>query len=182
MTELFEDTTEVYEEKDELTLLKERADLMGIKYHPSIGLEKLREKVNESLKPTKPVPVEKTAMQKKMEQVKAANRLVRIRVTCMDPNKKGWKGDFFTVMNSTFGTIKKYVPFNVEWHVPIVILKQIKRKKRQEFYEVPGKFGLKIKRARMVPMFAVEELPPLTTDELKELARRQALNHSIDEN
>lgn len=31
---------------DELTALKSRADLMGLTYHPSIGLEKLREKVN----------------------------------------------------------------------------------------------------------------------------------------
>jgi hypothetical protein len=34
---------------DELTTLKERADLMGITYHPSIGLEKLRAKVNEAI-------------------------------------------------------------------------------------------------------------------------------------
>lgn len=31
--------------EDELTALKSRADLMGLSYHPSIGLEKLREKV-----------------------------------------------------------------------------------------------------------------------------------------
>ena len=38
-----EDVVETFEESDELTLLKERADLMGIKYHPSmewISLEK----------------------------------------------------------------------------------------------------------------------------------------------
>lgn len=172
--------TETFEHKDELTLLKERADLMGIKYHPSIGLDKLKEKVNDSLQP-KRVAVEKTDTQKKMEQIQSANRLIRIRITCMDPNRKGWKGDFFTVMNSTFGTIKKYVPYNKEWHVPAVILKQIKRKKRQEFYEVPTKNGMKVKRARMVPMYAVEELPPLSSEEIKELARKQALNHSIDE-
>jgi hypothetical protein len=34
---------------DELTALKERADLMGIQYHPSIGLEKLRAKINEAI-------------------------------------------------------------------------------------------------------------------------------------
>ena len=36
--------------KDELTLLKERATLMGIQYHPSIGVDKLREKVTSALK------------------------------------------------------------------------------------------------------------------------------------
>ena len=34
---------------DELTTLKGRADLLGIAYHPSIGVEKLREKVKAAL-------------------------------------------------------------------------------------------------------------------------------------
>jgi len=178
MTEVIE----TFEEKNELTLLKERADFMGIKYHPSIGLDKLKEKVNDALISGKePSPVKETATQAKMRKIKEANRLVRVRVTCMDPNKKGWKGDFFTVMNPMIGTVKKFIPFNSVWHVPAILLKQIKRKKRQEFYEVDTKFGLKVKRARMVPMFAVEELPPLTKDELEELARKQSLNRSIDE-
>ena len=32
-------------EETELAMLKDRADLMGIKYHPNIGLDKLRDKV-----------------------------------------------------------------------------------------------------------------------------------------
>jgi len=179
MTE--ENTTEA-PEKDELTLLKERADLMGIKYHANIGLETLRERVNAKLSPAAEKAEEaKTTAQVRMEKIKEATKLARIRVTCMDPNKKGWKGDFFTVMNGTLGTIKKFVPYNTIWHVPQVLVKQIKRKKRQEFYEVKAKYGMKIKRARMVPMYAVEELPDLTKEELEELARKQALNHSIDE-
>ena len=47
------DMTETQEtpKVNELTLLKERADMMGIPYHPSIGLEKLKEKVDTVLKP-----------------------------------------------------------------------------------------------------------------------------------
>ena len=131
--------------------------------------------------PKKDTVTVEISAQEKMRKIKEANRLVRIRVTCMDPNKKGWKGDFFTVMNPTIGTVKKFIPFNTIWHVPVVLLKQLKRKKRQEFYEVKAKYGLKIKRPRMVPMYAIEELPDLTKDELDELARKQAMNHSIDE-
>lgn len=50
------DTTTVVA-PDELTSLKARADLMGITYHPSIGLDKLRTKVNNALSDT-PVPEE----------------------------------------------------------------------------------------------------------------------------
>jgi hypothetical protein len=155
---------------------------MGIKYHPSIGTDKLREKVNESLVAKEPTPtVMESTAHKRMKEIKNANKLVRIRLTCMDPNRKGWKGDYFTVMNSTFGTIKKFVPFNTVWHVPQVILKQIKSKNRQEFYEENTSQGMKVKRSRMVPMFAIEELPDLTIEELRDLANKQALNRSIDE-
>lgn len=41
--------TEEYVPADELTSLKAKADLMGLKYHPSIGLDKLREKVLNAL-------------------------------------------------------------------------------------------------------------------------------------
>jgi hypothetical protein len=41
---------------DELTALKARADQIGLKYHPNIGLETLREKVNAAL--SAPGPVE----------------------------------------------------------------------------------------------------------------------------
>ena len=163
---------------DTLNALKEEADELGVKYHTNIGYDKLKEKID-AMKDA-PVEVKKTKGQIKAEQIKEAKRLIRFRVTCMDPSRKGWKGDYFTVMNSTFGTIKRYVPFNLIWHAEKAILKQIKRKKRQEFYEVPGKFGTKRKLSRMVPMYAIEELPQLTTEELKELATQQALNRSIE--
>lgn len=49
------DTTVVTQ--DELASLKARADLMGLKYHPSIGVDSLRTKVNNALSDT-PVPEE----------------------------------------------------------------------------------------------------------------------------
>jgi hypothetical protein len=168
-------------ELDALLTLKEEADKLGIKYHTNIGFDKLKEKVDNMNQTVteEAKPIKKTKGQIKAEQIKAAKRLHHIRVTCMSDTRKGWKGDWFTVMNSTFGTIKKYVPFNLITHVESCILKQLKRKKKQEFYEVPGKFGTTDKRARMVPMFAIEELDDLSVEELKELATQQAVNRSI---
>jgi hypothetical protein len=57
----------------------------------------------------------------------------------------------------------------------------MKRKKRQEFRNVKTRNGMEIKEGYLVPAFAIEELSPLTEEELKELARKQAMNHSIDE-
>ena len=84
-----EDVVETFEESDELTLLKERADLMGIKYHPSIGVDKLREKVNSVLVPKDdPIPAKETTAQVRMREIKNANLLSRVRISSMDPNKK----------------------------------------------------------------------------------------------
>ena len=42
-------TEEINEQPSELDTLKQRAKLMGIKHHPNIGVDKLRDKVNEQL-------------------------------------------------------------------------------------------------------------------------------------
>lgn len=171
---------------DELTLLKERADLMGIKYHPSIGLATLKEKVNSALsgaEEEEEVTVnEETPEQKRARLIAEATKLIRIRLTCMDPNKKGWTGEIFTVSNDIVGTVRKFVPFNAEngYHVPNIIYKHLKRKKRQEFRTIKTRKGMDIKQGYLVPAFAIEVLPPLTPAELKDLAQRQAMNHSID--
>lgn len=186
---IFEDdmSDEANETKvDELTLLKERADLMGIKYHPSIGLATLKEKVNSALsgaEEEEEVTVnEETPEQKRARLIAEATKLIRIRLTCMDPNKKGWTGEIFTVSNDIVGTVRKFVPFNAEkgYHVPNIIYKHLKRKKRQEFRTIKTRKGMDIKQGYLVPAFAIEVLPPLTPTELKDLAQRQAMNRSID--
>ncbi len=165
---------------DELATLKARADMLGVKYHPSISLEKLREKVNASLAPEEkaaaaaPV-VDRAAMQRQ------ANELVRVRVTCMNPAKKEWEGEIFTVGNSVVGTIKKYVPFNADegWHVPRFILDQIKARECQVFTTVKGPRGNTTRQGKLIKEFAVEILDPLTEEELHDLAQRQAMAKSV---
>jgi hypothetical protein len=70
-----DETTEVLDTtivtQDELTSLKARADLMGITYHPSIGVDKLRIKVNNALSET-PVPEEELGLDDDAEEESAA--------------------------------------------------------------------------------------------------------------
>ena len=164
------------EEKTELELLKERADMMGITYHPSIGVEKLKEKLAAKLgEPT----VKETRAQKCARLRKEANKLVRIRVTCMNPAKKNWPGEIISVSNSAIGWIKKYIPFDAEdgYHVPQVILKALQERMYQSFYVV-NVGGKKVKRGKLVKEFAIDVLPDLTVDELRDLAARQAASNS----
>lgn len=208
--------------QDELTSLKARADLMGMKYHPSISAAKLAEKISAHLQgdvqaeqaadpdvdnDTKntqagtdaPVPVQvassvvkavpdtvtgettyalnETEGQKRQRLRREANEQVRIRVTCMNPAKKEWHGEIFTVGNSAVGTLKKFVPFNAEegWHVPRLILQAMQERQCQIFVNGKAKNGIKIRESKLIKEFAIEILPALTDAEIKELARRQAM-------
>ena len=143
--EELQDTDEVNEETpDELSLLKERATLMGIKFSPNIGIDKLKERIEEKKNPPKDdnqppfaeyareeydtiqaaqhtaqakqvAPLQRpTPLQEKMARRDKALQLVRIRVANMNPINSNLKGDIISAGNSELGMIKKFVPFNAE--------------------------------------------------------------------
>jgi hypothetical protein len=172
----FDTDTEI-QMPDELTALKERADLLGVKYHPSISLEKLKDKVNAALAPSEEEAQAAVVQDSRGAMQRRASELVRIRVTCMNPAKKEWEGEIFTVGNSAVGTFKKYVPFNADegWHVPRIIYEQLIQRQCQIFYASKDSKGNAIRKAKLIKEFAVEVLPPLTEKELKDLAQRQLM-------
>ena len=177
---------------DELTALKQRADLLGISYHPSIGLDKLRAKVNASINSEDtpedesaeaPVVVKESVAAKRLRLRNEAAALVRIRLTCMNPNKKEWDGEIITAGNAGVGTFKKFIPFNGAedgWHVPTIILKQLQQRECQIFVTTRDARGNKSRTGKLIKEFAIEILPPLTQEELDDLAQRQAMAKAID--
>lgn len=176
--------------QDELTVLKARAQVLGISFHPSIGLDKLREKVNAATSDVPEVSVEtvaqpavaETPVQKRLRLKQDAMRLIRIRLTCMNPAKAEWEGEIFTVGNSAIGSVKKFIPFNADdgWHVPHIMYEQLLQRQCQVFTTVTDSRGNKIRRGKLIREFAIEVLPQLTKAELAELAQRQAIAKSID--
>ena len=176
---------------DELTALKARAELLGVKFHPSISLEKLRDKVNASVTANETpepevkveaVATEETVTQRRLRKRKEANELLRIRVTCMNPAKKEWEGELFTAGNSLVGSFTKFVPFDTEdgWHVPRIIYEQIVQRQCQVFTTVRDARGNSSRKGKLIREFAIEVMPQLTEKELNELARRQAMTKSVD--
>lgn len=196
MSEVTNETESQEPVQDERDVLKTRADQMGIKYKANIPTAKLKELVNarltgestpddddedEDTEITKPVKATKapkeTIPQRNARLRKEASRLVRVRISCMNPAKKEWEGEIFTVANAAVGTFKKYVPFDVEdgWHVPEIILKMIQARKCQVFTTVRNDRGQKIRKGKLIKEFAVEILDDLTPAELERLARQQAM-------
>lgn len=173
--------------QDELEALKARANLLGVKFHPSISLEKLREKVNAAVTSEEEAkaseePKQETIGEKRKRLKAEALKLVRIRLTCLNPAKKEWEGEIITVGNSLIGSVKKFTPFNADdgWHVPHVIYQQLKERQCQIFYTATDARGNKVRKGKLIKEFAIEVLPPLTKEELEELARRQAMAKAID--
>jgi len=181
---------------DELETLKARADLMGIKYHPSTGIDKLKAKIDLQLSGSKAkenipevkTPVSKTTKDAPLTQQEfaeadfklrktTAGNLIRVRVTCMNPAKKEWDGEIVSVGSAKIGTYKKFVKFNTEdgWHIPFIIYEYLKERKCSVFFTEKDHLGQKVRKSKLVNEFNIEVLPSLTKEELKDLAQRQAM-------
>lgn len=170
----------------ELENLKSRAEKLGVKFHPSISAEKLREKIKAHQadgegeagedEPKAEDTTENPSL-KKLRLKREALKLVRVRITCMNPAKKEWEGEIITVANNAVGTVKRYVPFNTEdgWHVEHILLEQLRQRQCQIFVTEKDSRGNKVRKGKLIREFAIEVLPPLTEEELAELAQRQAL-------
>lgn len=188
--------------QDELASLKARADLMGVAYHPSIGLEKLREKINAAIEQTGDSPdadqavegaqvaadviaatpiAAETQLEFHARKKREANELVRVRVTCMNPAKSEWDGEIFTAGNSLVGSVTKYVPFNNEegWHIPRILYNMMRDRMCQIFITAKDSRGNTTRQGKLIKEFGMEVLPDLTAEELKELAQRQAMANTV---
>lgn len=198
---------------DELAILKQRAKLLGVTFSNNIGVDALREKIeakmNEdaaaaqtksetSLPPPPADPVERgedgevpapVVKEKKLTlrnmMIRDNMKLVRIRLTCLDPKKKEWPGEILTVANEHLGTVSKYIPFGEAtdngYHVPYCIYKMLKNRKFLSIRTYKDRSnGNQIKvEQRWANEFAIEVLDPLTPDELAKLAAAQTAAGTI---
>lgn len=192
------DTVDDVPMPDELTVLKQRAKLMNISFSNNISLEKLRQKIADAqegkasepeqeepevnpLEDTKKAPVKETEAQMRQRIRLEQTRLIRVRIQNLDPKKKDLPGEIITVANEYMGTIRKFVPFGEAtdngYHIPYCIYEFLKNRK---FLNIRvTKNGKNIEQA-WVREFAIEELPPLTREDLDKLAAAQTASGSLN--
>lgn len=161
--------------KTELETLKERADDMGIKYSPNIGVETLREKVNDKLAPKAEAA---PAKNKNQAIIKEATKLVRVHIQALNPSKKDSEGEFFRTGNSVVKTISRFVPFNQDTHIEHMLYNVIKNQKYAGVRMVKRN-GKESPEKVLRNAYQIEVLPQLTEKELKDLAAEQAKRQSV---
>lgn len=196
-----ESNTEVEETPmaDELSVLKQRAKLMGINFSNNISVETLRAKIEahvtereasdeEQLNPLAgdvagAAPVSKMTLRQQLMEEQL--RLVRVRITNLDPKKKDLPGEILTVGNEFIGTVRKFIPFGEVtddgYHVPYVLYKLMENRRFLHIRTTKDKrTGKERIETQWAKEFALEVLPPLTEEELKRLANAQAAAGSVE--
>ena len=192
-------------------LLFSRAKLMGIKHSNNISNDKLAEMIEARMAGEQeqqeeettteeeqatsveeevngftneaPVMSAKKSLRQKMNEENM--KLVRLRITNMNPQKKDLHGEIFTLANGVIGTIRKFIPYGEVtqdgFHVPFCIYKRLKNRK---FLNIRSITDPKTKQIRVtstyVPEFALEVLPQLTPVELRKLGQAQMAAGSMD--
>ena len=181
---------------DQMAMLKQRATVMGISYSNNISLETLKKRIQEKMdgvevvKPEleKPAQVVNPLIDKKPAAKTPSLRqhmhdtqmkLVRLRITNLDPKKKDLQGEFFTVANEFLGTVKKFVPFGEVtddgFHVPYCIYRELDSRKFLNIRTVRNrKEGTTRVESNWAKEFSLDVLPQLTQKELAQLAAAQA--------
>jgi hypothetical protein len=169
---------------NELELLKARADKLGIKYSPNIGIETLKERINAVLSPEKPAIAVNAEDAERTRVRKDALKLIRCQIVNLNPNKKAWEGEIITVWNKYTGTVRKFVPFGEKtvegYHVPQIIYNVLKERKYLSIStKRDPKTGELTVKTQWVPEFSLTVLPQLTKEQLAELAAAQKASGSI---
>ena len=112
-------------------------------------------------------------------------RLVRVRITCLDPKKKDLPGEILTVANEYLGTVRKFIPFGEVtddgYHIPYCLYKMLDARKFLNIRTFKDRrTGIVRVESGYVKEFALEVLDPLTPAELAKLATAQKAAGSVE--
>jgi len=165
--------------------LKEEAAALGIKVPGNISKVKLAEKIK-AVKAIIDAPVQDPESETptkiltpKQKAKKEGGMLMRVRITCHDPQFKKHTG-LLRAAGSSLYFVKRFVPFNRITQVEKVIYDFLKQTEYQWFEEkINRATGRKYKIPRSSPAFVIEDFAQLTPAEKDELAKDQAARGAI---
>jgi hypothetical protein len=171
---------------EELTVLKDRAKLLGITYSPNIGTEALREKINAKLAEDA-ASAGGTSYEALYKYVYAeAMKLIRVRISCVDPQKLEHRSVFVGVSNNFLGNINYQVPLEDKHqvngtHIPFCVYERLKSITYLHVYEGTNSQGKPIMIKKEVKAYQIEVLPQITTEEHAALKADQKARNMFTE-
>lgn len=189
--------------------IRAQADMLGVTYHHRAGVEKIQQLIDDHLTaqnndvipepaaeasvrsepvvkgyPDKIVPMTEAEYKKDAQRTAKAmvGALLRVRITCLDPNKKNWPGEIVSVGSSKLGTFKRYVPFDTEepWHIPKIIYDVLNERMCSVPIKKKDSRGHKTTAYKQIKAYSITIEEPMTKEEIKELARQQALAGGLE--
>lgn len=185
---------------DELALLKERAKQMGIPFSNNISLETLRKRIADKMEgkdepevnplsgdveiaaitsAPKKLDAKQNALALRKMMQRDQMKLVRVRITNMDPKKKDLPGEIWTVSNEYLGNVRKMIPYGEQtdegFHIPYCLFRLLQSKRFLHIRTVKDRVtGMERQEKQWVKEFSLDVLPDLTKEELARLAAAQA--------
>lgn len=178
-------------ETNEREYWKEQANFRGIAYPNNITLPKLKELVQKHIAEADiargtgtrgRTTLEKLAPEV-LRNIEQATALVRFKIDVLDPSKQDWTAVIISGGNDNFSAIKRLIPLNAPvWHaerILVGILKGMKYSHRKSERHPRLRTHIdNLSKSKLLPCFKITELPPLTEEELKQLAIEQATNNT----
>ena len=185
---------------DELTLLKERAKQMGISFSNNISVETLRKRISDKMEgkdepevnpltgdpeiaaitsaPQK-LDAKQNALALRKLMQREQMKLVRVRITNMDPKKKDLPGEIWTVSNEYLGNVRKMIPYGEQtedgFHIPYCLFRLLQNKRFLQIRTVRDRVTCQERQeSQWVKEFSLDVLPDLTKEDLARLAAAQA--------
>lgn len=150
--------------------LKAAAAAHGLNLAPAVANEPA------STAPVQTAVSAKMSLRQKLRQEEM--KLIRCRITNLDPKKKDLPGEILTVANEYLGNVRKYIPYGEVtdngYHIENCLYKQLLERTFVNIKVRKDSRGREIVETQDAREFAIEVLPPLTESELARLAASQA--------
>ena len=157
-----------------------------VKAAPAKKVKKASDYTNAELLNMKHEDTDDELLKRRIIRAKAM-RLVRCRITNLDPNDADVPGAIVTVYTKYTGKVSKLIPFGEEnehgYHIEQILLDELRSRKftlRKEIKRKGSSFGVKQYKTTLANKFSIEVLPDLTKQQLDDLAKSQAAKGSID--
>lgn len=179
-----------------ITMLKNKATRLGIKFSPNIGEDTLAAKIEShmldsqgtdeeaeqgTLTSTDATPMSET--ERRILARQNANLLVRVNIHPNDPLRQQMRGEYVVTGNLDVGTIAKFVPFGTTngYLVPKIIIDILKDRTFTFFQYRKDAYQNDIAYPIQRPAYNIQELAPLTDKELAVIRNRQLAQARADD-